>query len=147
IDPEKYLKGVGTSISDASQAEAERQQAIAQAKSDLLSLQGDIDSVNDQIQELRYEIVQSKLDEYDKRIGDFDVRIAKDKALASHYLSDSKEFRKYTNDQKKALTEQQKIQSQKVSFIEKEIKTNKTLNAAQRAQLAEELKQAKIDLI
>ncbi|MEC2150793.1 phage tail tape measure protein, partial [Bacillus velezensis] len=101
----------------------------------------------DQIQELRYEIVQSKLDEYDKRIGDFDVRIAKDKALASHYLSDSKEFRKYTNDQKKALTEQQKIQSQKVSFIEKEIKTNKTLNAAQRAQLAEELKQAKIDLI
>ncbi|KXZ22298.1 phage tail tape measure protein [Bacillus nakamurai] len=147
IDPEKYLKGVGTSISDASQAEAERQQAIAQAKSDLLSLQGDIDSVNDQIQELRYEIVQSKLDEYDKRIGDFDVRIAKDKALASHYLSDSKEFRKYTEDQKKALTEQQKIQSQKVSFIEKEIKTNKTLNSAQRAQLAEELKQAKIDLI
>ncbi|MFG3445407.1 phage tail tape measure protein, partial [Bacillus velezensis] len=63
------------------------------------------------------------------------------------YLSDSKEFRKYTNDQKKALTEQQKIQSQKVSFIEKEIKTNKTLNSAQRAQLAEELKQAKIDLI
>ncbi|MGJ3548951.1 M23 family metallopeptidase, partial [Bacillus subtilis] len=59
IDPEKYMQGIGTSISDASQAEAERQQGIAQAKSDLLSLQGDISSVNDQIQELQYELVQS----------------------------------------------------------------------------------------
>ncbi|WP_412094627.1 phage tail tape measure protein, partial [Bacillus atrophaeus] len=35
IDPEKYLQGLGSSVSDASSAEAERQQAIAQAKSDL----------------------------------------------------------------------------------------------------------------
>ncbi|CAI6306562.1 Prophage-derived putative transglycosylase [Bacillus subtilis] len=147
IDPQKYMEGVGTSISDASSAEAERQQAIAQAKSDLVSLQGDIDSVDDQIQELRYEIVQSKLDEFDKRIGDYDLKITKNQALASHYLSDSKEFRKYTTEQKKALTEQQKIQSQKVAWIQKEISTNKSLNSAQKAQLKEELKQAKIDLI
>ncbi|ATO29032.1 phage tail tape measure protein [Bacillus atrophaeus] len=147
IDPEKYLQGLGTSVSDASSAEAERQQAIAQAKSDLISLQGDLSSVDDQIQELRYELVQSKLDEFDKRIGDYDVKIAKSQALASHYLSDSKQFRKYTNEQKKALSEQQKIQSQKVSWIEKEIKANKNLNSAQKAQLKEELKQAKIDLI
>ncbi|MCY8835485.1 phage tail tape measure protein, partial [Bacillus atrophaeus] len=147
IDPEKYLKGVGTSISDASQAEAERQQAIAQAKSDLLSLQGDISSVGEQIEELQYEIVQSKLDEFDKRIGDYDLAIAKNQALASHYLSDSKQFRKYTAEQKKAMAEQQKIQSQKVSWIQKEISANKNLNSAQKAQLKEELKQAKIDLI
>ncbi|MGO0713665.1 phage tail tape measure protein [Bacillus subtilis] len=147
IDPQKYMEGVGTSISDASSAEAERQQAIAQAKSDLVSLQGDIDSVDDQIQELRYEIVQSKLDEFDKRIGDYDLKITKNQALASHYLSDSKEYRKYTTEQKKALTEQQKIQSQKVSWIQKEISANKNLNSAQKAQLKEELKQAKIDLI
>ncbi len=147
IDPEKYLQGLGTSVSDASSAEAERQQAIAQAKSDLISLQGDLSSVDDQIQELRYELVQSKLDEFDKRIGDYDVKIAKSQALASHYLSDSKQFRKYTNEQKKALSEQQKIQSQKVSWIQKEIKANKNLNSAQKAQLKEELKQAKIDLI
>ncbi|WP_280150040.1 phage tail tape measure protein [Bacillus subtilis] len=147
IDPQKYMEGIGTSISDASSAEAERQQAIAQAKSDLVSLQGDIDSVDDQIQELRYEIVQSKLDEFDKRIGDYDLKITKNQALASHYLSDSKEYRKYTTEQKKALTEQQKIQSQKVAWIQKEISTNKSLNSAQKAQLKEELKQAKIDLI
>ncbi|MEG7377835.1 phage tail tape measure protein [Bacillus subtilis] len=147
IDPEKYMQGLGTSISDASQAEAERQQGIAQAKSDLLSLQGDIDSVNDQIQELQYELVQSKLDEFDKRIGDFDVRIAKDESMANRYTSDSKEFRKYTSDQKKAVAEQAKIQQQKVNWIQKEIKTNKALNSAQRAQLQEELKQAKLDLI
>lgn len=147
IDPEKYMQGIGTSISDASQAEAERQQGIAQAKSDLLSLQGDIDSVNDQIQELQYELVQSKLDEFDKRIGDFDVRIAKDESMANRYTSDSKEFRKYTSDQKKAVAEQAKIQQQKVNWIQKEIKTNKALNSAQRAQLQEELKQAKLDLI
>ncbi|MCY8301588.1 phage tail tape measure protein [Bacillus spizizenii] len=147
IDPQKYMEDIGTSISDASSAEAERQQAIAQAKSDLVSLQGDIDSVDDQIQELRYEIVQSKLDEFDKRIGDYDLKIAKNQALASHYLSDSKEFRKYTTEQKKALTEQQKIQNQKVTWIQKEISTNKSLNSAQKAQLKEELKQAKIDLI
>ncbi|MFE6376957.1 transglycosylase SLT domain-containing protein, partial [Bacillus subtilis] len=147
IDPQKYMEGVGTSISDASSAEAERQQAIAQAKSDLVSLQGDIDSVDDQIQELRYEIVQSKLDEFDKRIGDYDLKITKNQALASHYLSDSKEYRKYTTEQKKALTEQQKIQSQKVAWIQREISTNKSLNSAQKAQLKEELKQAKIDLI
>ncbi|MFK3812389.1 phage tail tape measure protein [Bacillus halotolerans] len=147
IDPQKYMEGIGTSISDASSAEAERQQAIAQAKSDLVSLQGDIDSVDDQIQELRYEIVQSKLDEFDKRIGDYDLKITKNQALASHYLSDSKEFRKYTTEQKKALTEQQKIQNQKVAWIQKEISTNKSLNSAQKAQLKEELKQAKIDLI
>lgn len=138
IDPEKYMQGIGTSISDASQAEAERQQGIAQAKSDLLSLQGDIDSVNDQIQELQYELVQSKLDEFDKRIGDFDVRIAKDESMANRYTSDSKEFRKYTSDQKKAVAEQAKIQQQKVNWIQKEIKTNKALNSAQRAQLQEE---------
>ncbi|MCY9261589.1 phage tail tape measure protein [Bacillus spizizenii] len=147
IDPEKYMQGIGTSISDASQAEAERQQGIAQAKSDLLSLQGDISSVNDQIQELQYELVQSKLDEFDKRIGDFDVRIAKDESMANRYTSDSKEFRKYTSDQKKAVAEQAKIQQQKVNWIQKEIKTNKALNSAQRAQLQEELKQAKLDLI
>ncbi|WP_086352673.1 phage tail tape measure protein, partial [Bacillus subtilis] len=147
IDPQKYMEGVGTSISDASSAEAERQQAIAQAKSDLVSLQGDIDSVDDQIQELRYEIVQSKLDEFDKRIGDYDLKITKNQALASHYLSDSKQFRKYTAEQKKAMAEQQKIQSQKVSWIQKEISANKNLNSAQKAQLKEELKQAKIDLI
>ncbi|MFG6672573.1 transglycosylase SLT domain-containing protein, partial [Bacillus subtilis] len=147
IDPQKYMEGIGTSISDASSAEAERQQAIAQAKSDLVSLQGDIDSVDDQIQELRYEIVQSKLDEFDKRIGDYDLKITKNQALASHYLSDSKEYRKYTTEQKKALTEQQKIQSQKVAWIQREISTNKSLNSAQKAQLKEELKQAKIDLI
>ncbi|MEC0866328.1 phage tail tape measure protein, partial [Bacillus atrophaeus] len=147
IDPEKYLQGLGSSVSDASSAEAERQQAIAQAKSDLISLQGDLSSVDDQIQELRYELVQSKLDEFDKRIGDYDVKIARSQALASHYLSDSKQFRKYTNEQKKALSEQQKIQSQKVSWIQKEIKANKNLNSAQKAQLKEELKQAKIDLI
>ncbi|MCY8466858.1 peptidoglycan DD-metalloendopeptidase family protein [Bacillus atrophaeus] len=147
IDPEKYLQGLGSSVSDASSAEAERQQAIAQAKSDLISLQGDLSSVDDQIQELRYELVQSKLDEFDKRIGDFDVRIAKDESMASRYLSDSKEFRKYTNDQKKAVAEQAKIQKQKVDWINKEIKTNKYLNSAQRAQLQEELKQAKLDLI
>nr|WGE07104.1 peptidoglycan DD-metalloendopeptidase family protein [Bacillus subtilis] len=147
IDPQKYMEGVGTSISDASSAEAERQQAIAQAKSDLVSLQGDIDSVDDQIQELRYEIVQSKLDEFDKHIGDYDFKITKNQALASHYLSDSKQFRKYTAEQKKAMAEQQKIQSQKVSWIQKEISANKNLNSAQKAQLKEELKQAKIDLI
>ncbi|MCY9273600.1 phage tail tape measure protein [Bacillus inaquosorum] len=147
IDPEKYMQGIGTSISDASQAEAERQQGIAQAKSDLLSLQGDISSVNDQIQELQYELVQSKLDEFDKRIGDFDVRIAKDESMANRYTSDSKEFRKYTSDQKKAVAEHAKIQQQKVNWIQKEIKTNKALNSAQRAQLQEELKQAKLDLI
>ncbi|MGX1987565.1 phage tail tape measure protein [Bacillus subtilis] len=147
IDPEKYMQGIGTSISDASQAEAERQQGIAQAKSDLLSLQGDIDSVNDQIQELQYELVQSKLDEFDKRIGDFDIRIAKDESMANRYTSDSKEFRKYTSDQKKAVAEQAKIQQQKVNWIQKEIKTNKALNSSQRAQLQEELKQAKLDLI
>ncbi|MGO0713200.1 phage tail tape measure protein [Bacillus subtilis] len=147
IDPEKYMQGIGTSISDASQAEAERQQGIAQAKSDLLSLQGDIDSVDDQIQELQYELVQSKLDEFDKRIGDFDVRIAKDESMANRYTSDSKEFRKYTSDQKKAVAEQAKIQQQKVNWIQKEIKTNKALNSAQRAQLQEEFKQAKLHLI
>ncbi|MEC1270927.1 phage tail tape measure protein [Bacillus vallismortis] len=147
IDPQKYMEGIGTSISDASSAEAERQQAIAQAKSDLVSLQGDIDSVDDQIQELRYEIVQSKLDEFDKRIGDYDLKIAKNQALASHYQSDSKEFRKYITEQKKALTEQQKIQNQKVTWIQKEISANKSLNSAQKAQLKEELKQVKIDLI
>ncbi|WP_373870193.1 phage tail tape measure protein [Bacillus sonorensis] len=144
IDPEKYMKGL---TSDLSQSEAERQQAIAQAKSDLISLQGDLDSVNDQIQELQYELVQSKLDEFDKRKSDLEVKIAKNESLAKRYLTDSKEFRKYTNEQKKAVDEQRKIQQEKLNWINKELKTNKKLNYAQRDQLREELKQAKLDLI
>ncbi|WP_411801458.1 transglycosylase SLT domain-containing protein [Bacillus glycinifermentans] len=144
IDPEKYMKGL---TSDLSQSEAERQQAIAQAKSDLIGLQGDLDSVNDQIQELQYELVQSKLDEFDKRKSDLEVKIAKNESLAKHYLTDSKEFRKYTNEQKKAVDEQRKIQQEKLNWINKELKTNKKLNYAQRDQLREELKQAKLDLI
>lgn len=144
IDPEKYMKGL---TSDLSQSEAERQQAIAQAKSDLISLQGDLDSVNDQIQELQYELVQSKLDEFDKRKSDLEVKIAKNESLAKRYLTDSKEFRKYTKEQKKAVDEQRKIQQEKLNWINKELKTNKKLNYAQRDQLREELKQAKLDLI
>ncbi|WP_414826758.1 phage tail tape measure protein [Bacillus glycinifermentans] len=144
IDPENYMKGL---TSDLSQSEAERQQAIAQAKSDLIGLQGDLDSVNDQIQELQYELVQSKLDEFDKRKSDLEVKIAKNESLAKRYLTDSKEFRKYTNEQKKAVDEQRKIQQEKLNWINKELKTNKKLNYAQRDQLREELKQAKLDLI
>ncbi|WP_395948323.1 transglycosylase SLT domain-containing protein [Bacillus swezeyi] len=144
IDPDKYMKGL---TSDLSQSEAERQQAIAQAKSDLIGLQGDLDSVNDQIQELQYELVQSKLDEFDKRKSDLEVKIAKNESLAKRYLSDSKEFRKYTNEQKKAVDDQRKIQQEKLNWINKELKTNKKLNYAQRDQLREELKQAKLDLI
>lgn len=144
IDPENYMKGL---TSDLSQSEAERQQAIAQAKSDLIGLQGDLDSVNDQIQELQYELVQSKLDEFDKRKSDLEVKIAKNESLAKHYLNDSKEFRKYTNEQKKAVDDQRKIQQEKLNWINKELKTNKKLNYAQRDQLREELKQAKLDLI
>ncbi|WP_412677801.1 phage tail tape measure protein [Bacillus swezeyi] len=144
IDPEKYMKGI---TSDLSQSEADRQQAIAQAKSDLIGLQGDLDSVNDQIQELQYELVQSKLDEFDKRKSDLEVKIAKNESLSKRYLSDSKEFRKYTNEQKKAVDEQRKIQQEKLNWINKELKTNKKLNYAQRDQLREELKQAKLDLI
>ncbi|TWM77853.1 hypothetical protein CHCC14808_1779 [Bacillus licheniformis] len=110
-------------------------------------MQGDLDAVNDQIQDLQYELVQSKLDEFDKRKSDLEVKIAKNESLAKRYLSDSKEFRKYTNEQKKAVDEQRKIQQQKINWINKELKTNKKLNYAQRDQLREELKQAKLDLI
>lgn len=144
IDPEKYMQGL---TSDLSQSEADRQQALSQAKSDLIGLQGDLDAVNDQIQDLQYELVQSKLDEFDKRKSDLEVKIAKNESLAKRYLSDSKEFRKYTNEQKKAVDEQRKIQQQKINWINKELKTNKKLNYAQRDQLREELKQAKLDLI
>ncbi|MBM6849565.1 transglycosylase SLT domain-containing protein, partial [Bacillus licheniformis] len=144
IDPEKYMQGL---TSDLSQSEAERQQALSQAKSDLIGLQGDLDAVNDQIQDLQYELVQSKLDEFDKRKSDLEVKIAQNESLAKRYLSDSKEFRKYTNEQKKAVDEQRKIQQQKINWINKELKTNKKLNYAQRDQLREELKQAKLDLI
>ncbi|WP_145642286.1 phage tail tape measure protein [Bacillus licheniformis] len=144
IDPEKYMQGL---TSDLSQSEAERQQALSQAKSDLIGLQGDLDAVNDQIQDLQYELVQSKLDEFDKRKSDLEVKIAKNESLSKRYLSDSKEFRKYTNEQKKAVDEQRKIQQQKINWINKELKTNKKLNYAQRDQLREELKQAKLDLI
>lgn len=144
IDPEKYMQGL---TSDLSQSEAERQQALSQAKSDLIGLQGDLDAVNDQIQDLQYELVQSKLDEFDKRKSDLEVKIAKNESLAKRYLSDSKEFRKYTNEQKKAVDEQRKIQQQKINWINKELKTNKKLNYAQRDQLREELKQAKLDFI
>ncbi|WP_420920955.1 phage tail tape measure protein [Bacillus licheniformis] len=144
IDPEKYMQGL---TSDLSQSEADRQQALSQAKSDLIGLQVDLDAVNDQIQDLQYELVQSKLDEFDKRKSDLEVKIAKNESLAKRYLSDSKEFRKYTNEQKKAVDEQRKIQQQKINWINKELKTNKKLNYAQRDQLREELKQAKLDLI
>lgn len=144
IDPEAYMQQIG---SDLSSSEAERQQAISQAKSDLLGLEGDLSSVKDQIQDLQYEIVQSKLDEFEKRKSDLELKVAQNQSKASRYLNDSAQFRKYTNEQRKAVEAQQKIQSQKVSWINKELKQNKQLNAAQRDQLREELKQAKLDLI
>ncbi|WP_342502640.1 phage tail tape measure protein [Bacillus sp. FSL K6-3200] len=144
IDPEAYMQQIG---SDLSSSEAERQQAISQAKSDLLGLEGDLSSVKDQIQDLQYEIVQSKLDEFEKRKSDLELKVAQNQSKASRYLNDSAQFRKYTNEQRKAVEAQQKIQTQKVSWINKELKQNKQLNAAQRDQLREELKQAKLDLI
>ncbi|MCY7500081.1 phage tail tape measure protein [Bacillus pumilus] len=144
IDPEAYMQQIG---SDLSSSEAERQQAISQVKSDLLGLEGDLSSVKDQIQDLQYEIVQSKLDEFEKRKSDLELKVAQNQSKASRYLNDSAQFRKYTNEQRKAVEAQQKIQSQKVSWINKELKQNKQLNAAQRDQLREELKQAKLDLI
>ncbi len=144
IDPEAYMQQIG---SDLSSSEAERQQAISQAKSDLLGLEGDLSSVKDQIQDLQYEIVQSKLDEFEKRKSDLELKVAQNQSKASRYLNDSAQFRKYTNEQRKAVEAQQTIQTQKVSWINKELKQNKQLNAAQRDQLREELKQAKLDLI
>ncbi len=144
IDPETYMQQIG---SDLSSSEAERQQAISQAKSDLLGLEGDLSSVKDQIQDLQYEIVQSKLDEFEKRKSDLELKVAQNQSKASRYLNDSAQFRKYTNEQRKAVEAQQKIQQQKVSWINKELKQNKQLNSAQRDQLREELKQAKLDLI
>lgn len=144
IDPEAYMQQIG---SDLSSSEAERQQAISQAKSDLLGLEGDLSSVKDQIQDLQYELVQSKLDEFEKRKSDLELKVAQNQSKASRYLNDSAQFRKYTNEQRKAVEAQQKIQQQKVSWINKELKQNKQLNSAQRAQLREELKQAKLDLI
>lgn len=144
IDPEAYMQQIG---SDLSSSEAERQQAISQAKSDLLGLEGDLSSVKDQIQDLQYELVQSKLDEFEKRKSDLELKVAQNQSKASRYLNDSAQFRKYTNEQRKAVEAQQKIQNQKVSWINKELKQNKQLNAAQRDQLHEELKQAKLDLI
>ncbi|CAL8901870.1 lytic transglycosylase; SPbeta phage protein [Bacillus pumilus] len=144
IDPEAYMQQIG---SDLSSSEAERQQAISQAKSDLLGLEGDLSSVKDQIQDLQYELVQSKLDEFEKRKSDLELKVAQNQSKASRYLNDSAQFRKYTNEQRKAVEAQQKIQQQKVSWINKELKQNKQLNSAQRDQLREELKQAKLDLI
>lgn len=144
IDPEAYMQQIG---SDLSSSEAERQQAISQAKSDLLGLEGDLSSVKDQIQDLQYELVQSKLDEFEKRKSDLELEVAQNQSKASRYLNDSAQFRKYTNEQRKAVEAQQKIQNQKVNWINKELKQNKQLNAAQRDQLREELKQAKLDLI
>ncbi|MCM3365895.1 phage tail tape measure protein [Bacillus safensis] len=144
IDPEAYMQQIGL---DLSSSEAERQQAISQAKSDLLGLEGDLSSVKDQIQDLQYELVQSKLDEFEKRKSDLELKVAQNQSKASRYLNDSAQFRKYTNEQRKAIEAQQKIQNQKVSWINKELKQNKQLNAAQRDQLREELKQAKLDLI
>ncbi|MGX9721744.1 phage tail tape measure protein [Bacillus pumilus] len=144
IDPEAYMQQIG---SDLSSSEAERQQAISQAKSDLLGLEGDLSSVKDQIQDLQYELVQSKLDEFEKRKSDLELKVAQNQSKASRYLNDSAQFRKYTNEQRKAVEAQQKIQNQKVNWINKELKQNKQLNAAQRDQLREELKQAKLDLI
>ncbi|MEH7760054.1 phage tail tape measure protein [Bacillus pumilus] len=144
IDPEAYMQQIG---SDLSSSDAERQQAISQAKSDLLGLEGDLSSVKDQIQDLQYELVQSKLDEFEKRKSDLELKVAQNQSKASRYLNDSAQFRKYTNEQRKAVEAQQKIQNQKVNWINKELKQNKQLNAAQRDQLREELKQAKLDLI
>lgn len=142
INPNTYLDA----LTDYSSTVAQNQQNVANARSEVVNLQSEIAGIDEQIEQLNYDIVESYLAGYDKRIADLDVNLAKYDTELQKYDETSEKWRSITSKQLNDTKRQKSIQEEKIRFIQREIKTNKALTAAQRVQLSQELNNAQITL-
>jgi TP901 family phage tail tape measure protein len=134
--------GNGASSSGASKEVAENLQSIDEAKSELLQLQQDTMSVSEEMQRLQLELIKTPLYQAENRFRQIDSQMKIYDARIDKQDELSKEYRVNLQNQIVLLKEKKKLTEQNMVYIERELKTNKSLTQLQR----DELQQTYLDL-
>ncbi|MGD7047095.1 phage tail tape measure protein [Rossellomorea marisflavi] len=139
--PNKSTKSSTVTV-DNSQASRDYAQQLADvdsAKLDVLNIQKEMLDINAQLQELQLEIVNSQVARYDSlkaklqgKMAKIDMQMANESETSSKWISLQKQKEKYTQ-------EEIKHQKNSIEFINKQVKTNKSLTKAQKMLLSEQI--------
>ncbi|MFS0643663.1 transglycosylase SLT domain-containing protein [Siminovitchia sp. 179-K 8D1 HS] len=136
IDPLPYMRELS---SNASKEIAQQAQSIDEARSTVLQLQQDSIAIQKQIQQLYMDIIESQLAEYDRQKNKFERDLTKIEVIQRRENTASKEWINQQAKKEEILNKQVEIDKKAIKYIEQQIKTNKNLNAAQKALLEDKL--------
>ncbi|WP_413381234.1 phage tail tape measure protein [Alkalihalobacillus sp. 1P02AB] len=135
--------GGNTSTVSAQTQQAQVQQTADQTLSEINSITQDILRSQDQIQQLHMELVNSKVAEFEYQKQSLNDLIS----LEEYYLSTYKETDATYRQRQSSLANLKKQQADytqsAIEYMSKELKSNKNLNQAQKAQLKDNIASAK----
>lgn len=115
------------------------QEAIDNARSELLSIQSDILAQQQIIQELELAVIESNRAYYEHKRNTLNDEIALEEFYLSKYKETDAQYRTRLNNISKLKKTQADYYKQEIAYIEKQIKSNKKLTNAQKAELEETL--------
>ncbi|WP_133065293.1 transglycosylase SLT domain-containing protein [Virgibacillus profundi] len=139
IDPMKYLE-------ELSKTAAQSRGNVEDARSSLVGLQGDMLSIDDQIEELYFAIVESHLAAFDHAKAKLNKGLAEVDYFQSRYHENSNAWAKQQVKREKLMQQQIEQQKSSIKWLEREIKSNKNLTAAQKMRLDDTLRERQIEM-
>lgn len=136
IDPEEYLKGLSETTS---KQVAEDASNIADAQREVLGLEQEALDIEQQIQELRMSLIESNLAVFDYRRKRLEDNLSKVDVKMQREGEGTKKWIDLQLRRETLLAKDIKHQKDSIKYLQKEIKNNKNLTAAQKAYLKEDL--------
>lgn len=137
---------VSTKTSQSSEV-ADKAQAVDQAKSEVLGLQEEALQIQQQIQQLNMDLIDSVLAGYDQQKNKINKDLAQIDLVQSVETETSKKWTDQQLKKEKLIRKQIEIEQKSMKYLEEQIKNNKALTEAQKAQLSDDLLQRTQDMI
>ncbi|PAD85016.1 hypothetical protein CHH57_01515 [Niallia circulans] len=137
----------GSASADTSSAIADKIQAIDQAKSDVLSMQEEALQIQQQINDLNMELVNSVLAGIDYKKAVLEDDLAQIDLVQSYETESSNKWTDAQLKKEKLLRKQFGYEQEAIKYLKEQIKNNKALTEAQKAQLSDDLLQRTQDMI
>jgi len=137
----------GSASADTSSTVADKAQAIDQAKSDVLSMQEEALQIQQQINDLNMELVNSVLAGIGYKKAALEDDLAQIDLVQSYETESSNKWTDAQLKKEKLLRKQLGYEQEAMKYLKEQIKNNKALTEAQKAQLSDDLLQRTQDMI
>jgi len=143
-----YVKYAGTTpTGSTSSAAADKAQAVDQAKSEVLGLQEEALQIQQQINELNMELINSVVAGIDHQKEELQDDLAQIDLVQSYETESSNKWTDAQLKKEKLLRNQLGYEQEAMKYLKEQIKNNKALTEAQKAQLSDDLLQRTQDMI